>query len=91
MESEWLSLPEVRQGLLTCIVLALEAAGCSEHFSVLWFWFFFFLFADGIGDVLSHLRKQVEILFNSRYGKMVINVFIMPGAGFVTYHFQTSS
>lgn len=35
---------------------------------------FFFLFADGIGDVLSHLRKQVEILFNSRYGKMVINM-----------------
>ncbi|NXA62207.1 GT2D1 protein, partial [Mohoua ochrocephala] len=27
--------------------------------------------SDGIGDVLSHLRKQVEILFNSRYGKMV--------------------
>ncbi|RLV97913.1 hypothetical protein DV515_00011347 [Chloebia gouldiae] len=29
--------------------------------------------SDGIGDILSHLRKQVEILFNSRYGKMVIN------------------
>lgn len=36
-------------------------------------WFLFFVFADGIGDILSHLRKQVEILFNSRYGKMVIN------------------
>lgn len=72
MESEWLSLPEVRHGLLR-EVLALEAAGCSEHFSVLSFWFFWVFFADGIGDILSHLRKQVEILFNSRYGKMVIN------------------
>lgn len=73
MESEWLSLPEVREGLLTCALLALEAAeSCSEHFSVLLFGFFCF-FADGIGDILSHLRKQVEILFNSRYGKMLMN------------------
>lgn len=35
--------------------------------------FFLFVFSDGIGDILSHLRKKVEILFNSRYGKMVIN------------------
>ncbi|NWV46242.1 GT2D1 protein, partial [Daphoenositta chrysoptera] len=27
--------------------------------------------SDGIGDVLSHLRKQVEILFNSRYAKAI--------------------
>uniref|UniRef100_A0A8B9IQ00 GTF2I repeat domain containing 1 n=1 Tax=Anser cygnoides TaxID=8845 RepID=A0A8B9IQ00_ANSCY len=27
--------------------------------------------ADGIGDVLSHLRKQVEILFNTRYAKAI--------------------
>ncbi|XP_019366953.1 PREDICTED: general transcription factor II-I repeat domain-containing protein 1 isoform X6 [Gavialis gangeticus] len=26
---------------------------------------------DGIGDVLSHLRKQVEILFNTRYAKAI--------------------
>ncbi|XP_053131337.1 general transcription factor II-I repeat domain-containing protein 1 isoform X4 [Hemicordylus capensis] len=26
---------------------------------------------DGVGDVLSHLRKQVEILFNTRYAKAV--------------------
>uniref|UniRef100_A0A8D0GN88 General transcription factor II-I repeat domain-containing protein 1 n=1 Tax=Sphenodon punctatus TaxID=8508 RepID=A0A8D0GN88_SPHPU len=26
---------------------------------------------DGIGDVLSHLRKQVEILFNARYAKAI--------------------
>uniref|UniRef100_A0A8B9TNG4 GTF2I repeat domain containing 1 n=1 Tax=Anas platyrhynchos TaxID=8839 RepID=A0A8B9TNG4_ANAPL len=30
-----------------------------------------FFFADGIGDVLSHLRKQVEILFNTRYAKAI--------------------
>lgn len=34
---------------------------------------FFPLFSDGIGDVLSHLRKQVEMLFNTRYGKLVIS------------------
>lgn len=66
-------LCQVRQGLLTCAVPALEAAGCSEHFAVLLFIFLCLFFADGIGDILSHLRKQVEILFNSRYGKMVIN------------------
>ncbi|NXP22575.1 GT2D1 protein, partial [Scytalopus superciliaris] len=27
--------------------------------------------SDGVGDVLSHLRKQVEILFNSRYAKAI--------------------
>ncbi|NXY82344.1 GT2D1 protein, partial [Alcedo cyanopectus] len=27
--------------------------------------------SDGIGDVLSHLRKQVEILFNTRYAKAI--------------------
>ncbi|XP_056362862.1 general transcription factor II-I repeat domain-containing protein 1 isoform X5 [Oenanthe melanoleuca] len=27
--------------------------------------------SDGIGDILSHLRKQVEILFNSRYAKAI--------------------
>ncbi|NXC02743.1 GT2D1 protein, partial [Orthonyx spaldingii] len=27
--------------------------------------------SDGIGDVLSNLRKQVEILFNSRYAKAI--------------------
>ncbi|NXX98223.1 GT2D1 protein, partial [Centropus bengalensis] len=27
--------------------------------------------AHGIGDVLSHLRKQVEILFNTRYAKAI--------------------
>ncbi|CAI5794957.1 Uncharacterized protein PODLI_1B011566 [Podarcis lilfordi] len=27
--------------------------------------------ADGVGDVLSHLRKQVEILFNARYAKAI--------------------
>ncbi|NXH26543.1 GT2D1 protein, partial [Myiagra hebetior] len=27
--------------------------------------------SDGIGDVLSHLRKQVETLFNSRYAKAI--------------------
>uniref|UniRef100_A0A669PBM5 GTF2I repeat domain containing 1 n=1 Tax=Phasianus colchicus TaxID=9054 RepID=A0A669PBM5_PHACC len=33
--------------------------------------FLFNFFADGIGDVLSHLRKQVEILFNTRYAKAI--------------------
>uniref|UniRef100_A0A803VI69 General transcription factor II-I repeat domain-containing protein 1 n=1 Tax=Ficedula albicollis TaxID=59894 RepID=A0A803VI69_FICAL len=51
-------------------VLALEAAGCSEHFSILFF-VCLFVFSDGIGDILSHLRKQVEILFNSRYAKAI--------------------
>ncbi|NXQ42407.1 GT2D1 protein, partial [Catharus fuscescens] len=27
--------------------------------------------SDGIGDILSHLRKKVEILFNSRYAKAI--------------------
>ncbi|XP_051491711.1 general transcription factor II-I repeat domain-containing protein 1 isoform X4 [Apus apus] len=27
--------------------------------------------SDGLGDVLSHLRKQVEILFNTRYAKAI--------------------
>ncbi|NWW43033.1 GT2D1 protein, partial [Pedionomus torquatus] len=27
--------------------------------------------SDGIGDILSHLRKQVEILFNTRYAKAI--------------------
>ncbi|NXE49581.1 GT2D1 protein, partial [Casuarius casuarius] len=27
--------------------------------------------SDGVGDVLSHLRKQVEILFNTRYAKAI--------------------
>lgn len=44
--------------------------------------FFLIFFADGIGDVLSHLRRQVEILFNTRYGKLVINTFVMPSVGF---------
>lgn len=38
--------------------------------------FLFFFFADGIGDVLSHLRKQVEILFNTRYGELVIDTCV---------------
>lgn len=45
----------------------------AQSISLYWFFVCLFVFSDGIGDILSHLRKKVEILFNSRYGKMVIN------------------
>lgn len=60
-----------RAARLRCMLLALEAADFSEHL-----FFSFFFFADGIGDVLSHLRKQVEILFNTRYGELVIDTCV---------------
>lgn len=68
---EHVSGPARGQGLLAWAVCCLpQRQLVSQSISLS---FFFFFFADGIGDVLSHLRKQVEILFNTRYGKMVIN------------------
>lgn len=49
---------------LYCTSLELEVVYLSVCFSC---------FPDGLGDVLSHLRKQVETLFNARYGKMFLN------------------
>lgn len=69
MKSTCLALPGVRgcsPGL--CVACPRDSWFLKAFLSLS-----FFFFADGIGDVLSHLRKQVEILFNTRYGKMVIN------------------
>lgn len=62
----------------------LSAADFSEHpfFFSIFFVIVVVVVADGIGDVLSHLRKQVEMLFNTRYGKLVINTSVMPSVGF---------
>uniref|UniRef100_A0A8C0GVM3 GTF2I repeat domain containing 1 n=1 Tax=Chelonoidis abingdonii TaxID=106734 RepID=A0A8C0GVM3_CHEAB len=47
---------------LDCTSLGLEAVYLSVCFSC---------FPDSLGDVLGHLRKQVETLFNTRYAKAI--------------------
>lgn len=74
VKSVWPALP----GLTGCSPVLCVAGPRGSWFFRAFLFFFsvcvFFFFADGIGDVLSHLRKQVEILFNTRYGKIVIKL-----------------
>lgn len=74
MKSVQPALTELR-GCSPVLCIACPKGNCFLKAFLSFSFFFFspFSISDGIGDVLSHLRKQVEILFNTRYGKMAIN------------------